>query len=100
MLNKYEREKVEWMKPETINSNGSMMVKPFLDEVTSYQKEILCNGNSGIASHKLQSTVQVKMVHPITGEIIYGDVKWVEPSRLPGCGCWDGIVIIAEQEND
>jgi len=100
MLNKYECEKVEWMKPETINSNGSMMVKPFLDEVASYQKEILCNGSSGIAIHKLQSTVQVKMVHPATGEIIYGDVKWIEASRLMGCGCWDGIVIIAEQEND
>jgi hypothetical protein len=100
MSDKYERKKVEWMKPDTINSNGRMMVKPFLDEVASYQKEILCDGSSSIASHKLQSSVQVRVIHPITGEIIYGDVKWIEPYALPGCGCWDGIVIVAEQESD
>jgi hypothetical protein len=95
---RYEREKKDWIREEQMNRDGTMMLKPFLEQVGSYQKEVLCNGKDGIASHGLQSTVYVKVFNKSTGEWIYADVKWIEPSMLMGCGCWNGIKIVAETD--
>jgi len=97
-IERYERDKKDWQREETMNCHGSMMLKPFLNKIESYQKEVLCNGKDGIASHGLQSVVHVKLFNKQTGEYTYGDVKWIEPSMMMGCGCWDGIYIIAETD--
>jgi hypothetical protein len=98
MTEYYESLKKEWVREETINKHGEMMLKPFVEEVIGLQKEVLCNGENSIASHKLQSSVIVQIFNPTTGHITYGSVKWVEPSTMMGCGCWDGIKIIAEED--
>jgi hypothetical protein len=97
-IDRYEVEKRAWVRDkEEINSySNSMMLKPFLESVEQYQKEVHCNGKDAIASHNLQSSVDIKMFNKKTGEWVYGCVQWVEASRLGGCGCWSGIRIIAE----
>jgi hypothetical protein len=95
----FEQKKKEWMHAETMNTEGSMMLKPFFDEITELQNEVLCNGKDSIASHRLQSTVRVKLFDRNAGKYIYGDVKWIEPSIMSGCNCWDGIFIIAESDD-
>ncbi len=99
-IDRYERDKKDWQREETMNRKyeNSMMLKPFLESVEGYQKEVYCNGKTGIASHNIQSSVHVKMFNKKTGEYTYGDVQWIEPSMLMGCGCWDGIYIIAETD--
>jgi hypothetical protein len=99
-VNRYEREKADWIREETMNESNSMMLKPFLETVENYQKEVLCNGKGSIASHHLSSLVHVKLFNKKTGEWTYGDVQWIEASRIPGCGCWDGIFIVAEVDEE
>jgi hypothetical protein len=77
-----------------------MMLKPFLKTVESYQKEVLCDGKGRIASHGLSSAVHVKLFNKKTGKWTYGDVQWIEPSMMMGCGCWNGIFIVAETDEE
>ena len=95
-LNRYARDKKDWISEETLNTDGSMMLKPFLESVEFFQKEVYCDGKGGIASHNIPSSVFVKVVNPKTGEDMWANVKWIEASMLMGCGCWDGIKIVAE----
>lgn len=95
-LKGYARDKKDWIREETLNHNGTMMLNPFLESVEEYQKEVHCNGKNAIASHAIQSKVYVKVVDPRTGDYTWNHVKWIEPTRLMGCGCWDGILIVAE----
>jgi hypothetical protein len=99
-VDRYERDKKAWQREETMNRKyeNSMMLKPFLDDVQKYQKEVLCDGKTGIASHNIPSSVHVKLFNKKTGEYTYGDVQWIEPSMMMGCGCWNGIFIIAETD--
>ena len=99
-VDRYERDKKDWQREETMNRKyeNSMMLKPFLESVQSYQKEVYCDGQGHIASHNIASGVHVKLFNKKTGEYTYGDVQWVEPSMLMGCGCWNGIFIIAETD--
>lgn len=95
-LKYYASETKSWLRPETLNTNGSMMLKPFFDTIEQYQKEVYCDGEGGIASHNIPSNVCVKLFNPQTGEDMWAKVKWVEPTMMMGCGCWDGIKIVAE----
>lgn len=99
-IDRYERDKKDWVREETMNRKyeNCMMLKPFLDSVQGYQKEVLCDGKTGIASHNIPSSVHVKLFNKKTGEYTYGDVQWIEPSMMMGCGCWNGIFIIAETD--
>lgn len=95
-LTQYAYEKKAWMCEETLNHNSTMLLKPFHESVERYQQEVLCNGKDGIASHNLQSDVYVKVVDPRTGDYTWNSVKWIEPLSMMGCGCWKGILIVAE----
>lgn len=95
-LKGYARDKKDWIREETLNHNDTMMLKPFLESVEHYQKEVYCDGKKSIASHGIQSEVYVKVVDPRTGDYTWNSVKWIEPLRLMGCGCWKGILIVAE----
>lgn len=101
-VTRYEKEKADWIREETMNRpyENSMMLKPFLETVEKYQKEVWCDGKGRIASHNLPSAVHVKLFNKKTGKWTYGDVQWIEASRVAGCGCWDGIYIIAETDDE
>ena len=98
LLTHHEVDTAEWMRPETLNLDGAMMVRHFLHDVQRLQDGILCDGSQGIASHTIQSHTLVKLVNPTTGNISYGNVKWVAATRMMDCGCEDGITIVAEEE--
>lgn len=96
----YEKKKKEWLREEKLNTREqTMMVKPFMEEVQSLQKEIHCDGKTGIASHNIQSAVHVEVYDPVTGESQWAKVKWLEAMTMMGCGCWDGIKLVAELDN-
>lgn len=95
-IDRYHRDTKSWIREETLNHNDTMMLKPFLESVEHYQKEVYCDGKGHIASHGIPSSVIVKVINPKTGEDVWANVKWIEPTMLMGCGCWDGIKIVAE----
>ena len=67
-----------------------MRVKEFADLIARCAEEIGCDG-SRIASHKLGSSVAVHCTDP-EDDSEYEFVG-IDISRLPGCGCWDGIIL-------
>lgn len=95
-IDRYQRDTKSWIREETLNHNDTMMLKPFIESVEHYQKEVCCDGKGHISSHGIPSSVIVKVINPNTGEDVWANVKWIEPTMLMGCGCWDGIKIVAE----
>lgn len=68
-----------------------MLAKDFHDQVAMITKEIGCDGKGSIGSHKLPSTVSVSVDDP-NDDSDY-ELVGLDVDRLPGCGCWSGIVL-------
>lgn len=69
-----------------------MFVKDFAGAVASIANEVSCDGGTSINSHKIGSSVSVFVEGDDNEDAEYELVE-VEPSMLPGCGCWDGIIL-------
>lgn len=70
----------------------TMTVKEFSKSVNTIADEVCCDGGIGIASHKIPSTVSIWMDGEDDDNAEY-ELTEVIPSMLPGCGCWDGILL-------
>lgn len=69
-------------------------VTEFINKLRGLNAEIGCNGER-IASHKLRSSVTFEDADGNTYRL-----KDLDISRLPGCGCWDGVRVILERKPD
>ena len=67
-----------------------MDVKHFADSVASIAKEVGCDGNRHFGAHKFASSVNIEVENDAVGEY---ELVAVEPERLIGCGCWNGICL-------
>lgn len=72
-----------------------MTVSELLETIQFYKNEICCDKEK-IASHDIKSRV---IFFDEENEKYY-KVKEIQPSRLFGCGCWDGIVILLKEDMD
>jgi len=66
-----------------------MLVKQFAETVADLAKEIGCDGKGGFGSHGIPSRISVYCENNDEEYEFVG----LEPSRLLGCGCWDGIIL-------
>jgi hypothetical protein len=74
-----------------------MLVKEFAERVADYAKEIGCDGVGSIAAHKIKSSVRVACKDSDAEFELVG----IDVDMLPGCGCFDGIVLeISMTPND
>ena len=71
-------------------------VSEFKKHIDSYASEIGCDGDQ-ISSHKLKSSVSVQTEDP-NDDNEY-ELVGLDISRLMGCGCWDGIVLMINKKN-
>ena len=71
-----------------------MKVKQLQDRVEFLQREIGCDGTR-ISSHNFAS--RVRAYCPDTDQTF--EVIDVDPTQLPGCGCYDGLTIILKPDD-
>jgi hypothetical protein len=67
-----------------------MNAHEFLKEIALMVKEIGGDGNV-IGSHNLPSQISFMVTNP-EDDADY-ELESINPDILPGCGCWDGIII-------
>lgn len=73
-----------------------MTVYQFIERLLDWQKEIGDVDGSKIASHNLKSAVRVT-IKTKSNETVYGRIVALDIDQLPGCGCWNGIHIICQE---
>lgn len=69
-----------------------MTLSELIRQLQAIQTEVGCDGEA-IYSHKLKSRVVID-----TPTATY-EVDAIEPTLLPGCGCWDGVRIMIKEED-
>ena len=76
---------------------AGMTVSEFTRIVNDIAKEIGCTGTE-IASHKLKSHILIDCENKDDNH--HYELVGIDADRLPGCGCWDGIVFVIKKVKD
>ena len=75
-----------------------ILLKAFAELLNRYVKEIGLNQEGNIASHKIKGTISLRCLNGPDDKSYR--IVGLDIGQLPGCGCWDGVVIEIEEYDD